>query len=371
MELIVKFILCMLVIFLSTQVTASTKSDVIQENRVKIGPITTSPVSYNNKIYFLANTGVLFKSNYDQSVIQNIFKTNKSTFSGLTLHKEFVYFGEGLHKDNQSYLFAYNLKTQKLAFKQVFDGHIERRPLYYKDIIYVGHGPGGISAYSTKTKKILWTQKKTTDGLLHVDATPIPFERNGRLEVCVPSIYKFKGLACLDAKTGDILHTQKLLLSPKSETRLVNGYMIGYATKGTMNDNEFKTPSRFYIYNLKEKKLVKDIVLRGYNFYPPIIEEGSKVFVTLSTGDLITINLTDGKIGYVSEFPEPFISTPFKIKDELCAIGIMGKLLCFKKTKSGYSMSKEKRYYETPIGNIEKEINKKLYIPSRMGYFHL
>ena len=146
--------------------------------------------------------------------------------------------------------------------------------------------------------------------------------------------------------------------------------LVGFATEGTMNDNEFKNPTRFYIYQLSEKKLVKEVNLRGYNFFSPIKAKGKDLFVTLSTGDLITINTDNGKIGYVSEFPEPFISTPFKIKGDLCAIGVMGKLLCFKKTKTGYTISKEKRYYESPIGQV-KEIKGKLYIPSRMGYFHL
>jgi hypothetical protein len=53
-----------------------------------------------------------------------------------------------------------------------------------------------------------------------------------------------------------------------------------------------------------------------------------------------------------------------------CAIGIMGQLLCYEKGKTQYHVARKKRYFESPIGII-KEIDGKIYVPSRMGFFHL
>jgi hypothetical protein len=73
----------------------------------------------------------------------------------------------------------------------------------------------------------------------------------------------------------------------------------------------------------------------------------------------------------VGEFPEPFVSNAFKMDDALCAIGVMGELLCYKQAKSSYALSTEKRYTESPIGQIKAKINGKYYIPSRIGYLIL
>jgi hypothetical protein len=59
------------------------------------------------------------------------------------------------------------------------------------------------------------------------------------------------------------------------------------------------------------------------------------------------------------------------MQDELCAFGIMGQLLCYKQTKTGYALTKEKRYYETSVGKVSAPIAGKIYVPSRMGHFLL
>lgn len=138
-----------------------------------------------------------------------------------------------------------------------------------------------------------------------------------------------------------------------------------------MIDSKWDTPSRFFIVNLEEKKLHKEVELRGFNFYSPQRISKNEVFVSISTGDIISISLETGKINYISEFPEPFISNTFIHENQYCTLGVMGMLLCFKKTKGSYGITLEKRYFETPIGRIGEAIEGKLYVPSRLGFFNL
>ena len=347
--------------------SAATIADKILTNRVKIGPTINSPIEYLGKIYFLANTGVLFESNYDLSEIKDIFKTDLPTFSSMTENNGVLYFGEGLHEHNKTHLYAYDLKNKKLIFKFPTEGHIERPPFIHENIAYIGFGQTGIGALDLNTNKLIWQKKTIKSGKLHVDATPIIHD--GKL--CSVSIYDFKGVFCLNPKDGNEVFDLKMALSPKSEVGISGDLIFGYATEANMSDLKFNTESNFYIVNLKEKKIVKEVKLRGYNFFAPIIIPNNNVFVTLSTGDLITISLTNGVITYVGEFPEPFISNAFLVDDALCAIGIMGQELCYKPVKGGFALTLEKRYVESPIGQIKNKINKKYYIPSRIGYFLL
>ena len=342
-------------------------ADKILTNRVKIGPTINSPIEFLGKIYFLANTGTLFESNYDLSEVKDIFKTDLPTFSAMTESDGVLYFGEGLHEHNKTHLYAYDLKSKKLVFKFPTQGHIERPPVIHENIAYIGFGSFGIGALDLKTNKLLWQKKAIKNGKLHVDATPVIY--NDML--CSVSIYDFKGVFCLNPKDGNEIFDLKMALSPKSEVGISSDILFGYATEANMSDLKFNTESNFFIANLKDRKMVKEVKLRGYNFFAPIVIPDNKVFVTLSTGDLITISLTNGDITYVGEFPEPFISNSFLVDGALCAIGIMGQELCYKPVKGGYALTLEKRYIESPIGQIKNKINKKYYVPSRIGYFLL
>ena len=112
-------------------------------------------------------------------------------------------------------------------------------------------------------------------------------------------------------------------------------------------------------------KMTKE--LRGFNFFAPFIK-GDEAFINLSTGDFILLNLQSSKIHFLGEFPEPFINTAFMKKENYCGIGIMGKSICYEKTKSGFALSHDKRHMETVIGKISL-FNNTVYAPTRTGYF--
>jgi len=349
----------------------SVMSGSFNEMREKIGPTVHAPTPYKEGYIFLATTGILYQSNKELTKLKKLLQTEQSSTGGLTLIGDKVYFGDGLHNNNNSFLYGYDLSKEELIFKVKVEGHIESAPLPYNNQLLITLGPKGIGYFSLETKDFIWkksifldskTKKRYT---LHIDQTPILYGEN----ICLGTIYSSKGIACLEAKSGKEISYTGLKYSQKSELGSHNHYLYGLATEADMVSTKWNTPATFFIFDMKKMSLIKEVSLRGYNFYRPLSIPNDEVFVTLSTGDLITISLEDGSIGYVSEFPEPFISNPFNYQGQFCAIGIMGKLLCYKKTKEGYGLSFEKRFMETPIGSLTAQ-NPSL-IPSRFGFFKL
>ncbi len=335
-------------------------------NRVKIGPTISSPLEYNDKLYFLATTGILYEMSKDHKSLTKLFQTKKSSVSGISIYNGVAYFGEGLHKDRNVNLYAFDLKTKKLIFSKKVKGHIEKEPILEGDILYVSLGPSGLGAFDIKSQKFIWITDRFKNNKIHVDSTPILYKD----QICVGSIYEFKGLVCLNKSDGKVSFNQKLTYSSKSELGLVNDIIYGFSTEANLVNSKWNTPSTFFIIDLKNKKLIKEVELRGFNFFSPLKISEDEVFVSISTGDIITISLKNGLITYVNEFPEPFLSNPFMYNNQYCTLGAMGKLLCYKKTKAGYAMTLEKRYYETPIGRV-KSNSEVFHIPSRIGFFNL
>ena len=351
-------------IFIS-QLTVESANDTAL--RSKIGPTVSSPVENNGKLYFLATTGVLYEINKNLEKLENIFQTEKNSLSGITINNNIAYFGEGLNKDDKVNLYAFDLTEKKLKSKTAIEGHIGKRPALNNGILYIALGPKGLGSYDISSQKFLWKIDKFGRNTIHTDSTPIFYGKN----VCIGSRDKFKGIVCLNKKTGSMDSSYPLKYSAKSELALSRERLFGFATEANLVDSKWNTPSTFFIIDLQKNKLIKEVELRGFNFYSPTLINQDEVFIAISTGDIITISLNDGKISYVSEFPEPFLSNTFVYKKQYCAIGAMGMLLCYKKTQKNWALSYEKRYYESPIGKISGPIDGKHYLPSRTGFFNL
>jgi hypothetical protein len=186
-------------------------------------------------------------------------------------------------------------------------------------------------------------------------------------KICATSVYELKGVVCLDPKSGKVLQMGVLARDPKSEITLWKDHVVGYATEGDLVKPKFDVPADLYIYDVKNDKVKMSKELRGFNFFAPVIN-GDEAFVTLSTGDFINVNLNDGKIQFMGEFPEPFTNNSFMKGQAFCGVGIMGKFMCYSRAKSGYALSTDKRLMETVIGKVIWE-NGKLVAPSRLGYY--
>jgi hypothetical protein len=354
-----------LLIILLAVLSFSTFGD-IKKTRATIGPTVHGPISYKADLYFLATTGNLYKSDKKISKAKNLFHTDQTTVSDLTLDKDSIYFGDGLHDAKLTHLYHYSLSKNKLLKKVALKGHIQRPISFDNEMIYVGHGPGGVSAISKKDYSIVWNVSKIDKKVIHVDSKILLLGDNA----CFSSIYTTKAFICVNKKTGEVVKRHDFKESPKMMLSQVGDYIIGATTKADLLKSKFDIPSTLFFFNTKSMKVEHTKELRGFNFFAPQKLNEDEFFITLSTGDLLTYSIKNKKITFVGEFPEPFISTPFMIGTDLCAIGIMGQLLCNEKGKTRYHITKKKRYFESPIGVIRK-IDGKHYIPTRIGYLIL
>lgn len=345
------------------------KKEFKQNPRAAIGPVMNPPILYKNKIYTLATTGVLYESNPDFSKLKAIATTLNTTASGLLLHEGVLYYGEGIHHNKVTYLHAYDLNLKKEKFKIEFKGHIERAPVAQGNTLFVGLGPGGLAAVDLNKQKVAWKIEKLDGKSLHVDMTPVLVKNN----LCFTSVYDYRALICMNTGNQKVLVNHKFKWSPKGQIGYQDGVIYGMLTEANFIKDNWKSPGIFFGYGLKDSKIQFETKLRGFNMFAPYVEN-NEAFVSLSTGDFITISLKDGAITYVDEFPEPLVSSTFKMKNSYCAIGIMGKLLCYKRrdqknnSVTPFTLSYEKRFMETVVGQVSGLIGDDLYLPTRVGH---
>lgn len=334
----------------------------VQDTRALIGSTFSAPVSFNGKFYFVATTGVLYESDPEFKNVTKLYEGKKQTLGSLTLAEGKLFWGDGLHTDQKSLLHIFDLKSKKLIKDIEVQGHIERAPLFSQITVFLPLGPAGIMAINNQDLKIKWHTKVHGSKKLHVDSNILVVGE----KICATSVYELKGVICLDAKTGKVLQMAQLTRDPKSEITLWKDHVVGFATEGDLTKPKWDIPADLFIYDVKNDKMKMSKELRGFNFFAPYIS-GDEAFITLSTGDFILVNLNDGKIQFLGEFPEPFTNNAFVRGTDFCGIGIMGKYMCYGKTKSGYALTIDKRLMETVIGFVTYQ--DKLIAPTRVGYY--
>jgi outer membrane protein assembly factor BamB len=331
--------------------------------RAKIGSTFSAPLSVGDKYYFVATTGVLFEADKNLKAVTKLYEGKKQTLGALALIDQKLFWGDGLHTDTKSILHIYDLKTKKMIKELEVNGHIERAPLLHNGLVILPLGPGGIMAINLSDYKTKWITTAFEGKDLHVDSNILLIGD----KLCATSVYKLKGVFCLDPKTGKVTQASQLSRNPKSEITVWKDHVVGFATEGDLATPKWDIPSDFFIYDVKNDKMKMSKELRGFNFFAPYIS-GDEAFVTLTTGDFILINLNEGKIQFLGEFPEPFLNNTFMKDADYCSIGIMGKYMCYGKAKTGYALTVDKRLMETVIGKIIYE-NKKIIVPTRVGYY--
>lgn len=336
-----------------------------QSLRSKIGPTVRLPLKIGDNYFFLSGGGVLLKTDLELEKAEILFKTEKPSASPVLSYNDYFIFGEGLHDHNDSKLYIYNNSKRKLETSIKINGHVQREGIVYKDILYVGAGPGGLKAIDLKKKKINWSLSEYKNEKLHIDSNPIIYKD----KICFTSIYNRKSILCANLK-GEVIFEEKRKKNPKGELLLVENILISMATDADMMKLKFDHPANLVIIDLDTEKVIHDIKLRGFNFFKPLQIAKDEIMLNLSTGDMITVNLTSGKIGYIGEFPEPFVSTPFKIGKSFCSLGLMGKLICKEKGKDQYVITKEKRFFESPVGEVG-QLGDKILSVSRTGFFEV
>ena len=355
-----KFII-FLVLILCVKASAEKKPE-ISYVRQKIGPVYAPPVQFQNSIYFIGSSGALYSSDFDQVKVKELFKMKLRSVAEPLLNGTTLYFGDGLHEDENSNLYAYDLVQKKIKFSISIDGHVEKKPAIFGDFLIVGLGPAGIAAFNKQTGKVALEVKKIGDKNLHVDSSPIV--RNGH--IYFTSIYSYKAIIGMQASDGKVLWKHETSKSPKADLVIDDDYIVSLASEGGLTTEEREIPSELVVLRSKTGDLISKKELRGSNYFPQMISK-NEIFIALSTGDIISVEITSGKMAVVDQYPEPFLASTFFFNDSACAISVAGRLFCYKNKKLTY----KKELGEINIGKVSDVIHDRVYLPSRAGFFVL
>lgn len=343
-------------------VLANSPGPKVSKERQDIGPVYSTPLVYKNRMIFLASTGSLYESTLLQTKIKSLFRTKLSTIAQPIIYKDIVYFGDGLHDDKESNLYAYDLKKNKILFTQTVPGHIEKSVRISGNKIVTGLGPAGVGAFDLATGKPLWHTKSHDGKPLHVDSAPI-IEGD---KFYIGSIYASKAIMALKVSDGSVIWSTPTLKSPKMDLALHGNKLIGLSTEAGLMSEKRDIPADFVVVDKNSGNVLLQKELRGANFFPQLILD-NEVFVSLMTGDLVMLNIDSGAIRVVDQYPEPFIASTFLASGAVCAVSYMGRLACYKNGKS----SIKKDLGEQVIGRISSKIGGNFYLPTRMGYYIL
>ncbi|OQW46093.1 MAG: hypothetical protein A4S09_16800 [Proteobacteria bacterium SG_bin7] len=333
----------------------------IQKERQEIGPVYAAPLKYKGHMIFLASTGGLYESTFEQKNLKSLFRSKLPTVAQPVIYGDIVYFGDGLHDNTESNLYAYDLKKNKLVFSVSVSGHIEKAVKIVDEKIITGLGPAGVAAFDMKTGKTLWHTKEYNGKKLHVDSEPII---DGD-KFYIGSIYEHKAIIALNVADGSVIWNVPLEKSPKMDLVLEKRKLVGLSTEAGLMEEKRDVPSDFFVVD-KSGKLLIQKELRGANFFPQLIKKNA-AFVSLMTGDVISIDLDSGKVTVIDQYPEPFIATTFTNGGANCAVSFMGRLACYKNGKSFL----KKDLGEQVIGRISPDMAGKVYLPTRVGYYIL
>jgi outer membrane protein assembly factor BamB len=340
--------------------TKSSPKELLHDiKRLQVGPVYNSPVMYGDNLYFISSTGSLFTANADLKKVTKIFDLKQNSVSGLLIDGDMAYFGDGLHANELSNFYAYDLKLKKLKYSVKMDGHLEKTPIKWKNTILVSIGPAGLVSLDVDTGKILWSLNKVNKKELHIDSTPLIIDD----KVFIGSIYKNKKIISLDPENGKIIWTKDLDMSPKSDLIYFENKIISVSTEGDLTSSERMIPAELVILNTKDGELFFKSKLRGANFFPQLIYN-DKLILSLTTGDFLSFNFKNKTITPIDQIAEPFLSSPFIKKNDLCVASVMGRIFCYSKD---YKKIDSFNTNEVIIGNINK-VEDSFYLPTRIGY---
>lgn len=331
-----------------------------------IGAIYTSPIKFNKKLYFVSADGVLFESDLQGNNAKALFKTMKKSISGIVESNGILYFGEGLHFDEITYFHAFDPVKNKLLFKYKVNGHIEKTPVIYKNMIIFSAGKGGLIALEKETGDLIWeTKKMNISQKLHIDAIPIIHKGT----IYVAAIYDNKGLLCLDLETGKVTCFIKTKFDIKTDLVFKYPRLVGLGTSASFAEKDRLKPSILYSFNIKSKKIEKEHKLRGHNYFFNYLNiKTGYMFFGMSSGDVLRIHIENHDLKYLDVLPEVFKSTGFKYAGNDCLISTRGVFVCYDKNHKRIKTSKN--FVRTSVGTNSR-INKFIYLPTRFGYLTL
>lgn len=326
----------------------------------QVGAIYRAPIKYRDNLYFLASSGTLYKSDSKFKKLTSLFQTTKKTISALERDNNILYFGDGLHHDEISFLYAYDMKKNKLLFQKKIKGHIEKKPIIYKDKVIFSSGRGGLIALNKKTGESIWKLSRNLTKALHIDSTPVIVKD----KMFFTSIYENKGLYSAEPKSGKILSFYPSKEDIKNDLLVFGKYIISFETKALIDSKDRNISTLMRVFDTQKKKFIKDLKLRGHNFF---IQKTDNDFVNiaLSSGDIVRVSIPELKTTYLNLYPEPFMSSSFKYNKLDCFFSTLGRFSCY---DSKGSKKKESRdILRAAFGDIAV-VDGSIYIPTKSGY---
>jgi hypothetical protein len=178
------------------------------------------------------------------------------------------------------------------------------------------------------------------------------------------SIYDFKAVLAADVATGKISWTANTRLSPKSDLLFSGKKLVALTSDGGLGEEKREIPGEVVVIDPRSGRIYFTKELRGSNFFPQLLKN-NEAFLALSTGDIVTVGLDDGKVTVVDQFPEPFLASTFHHDGNSCAASTMGRVVCYDKNKK---LVNQKELSENIIGWVEKPLDGKIFLPTRKGY---
>jgi hypothetical protein len=325
----------------------------------QMGSVYRPPIKVGSHLYILASSGTLFKTDLNLKNQMPLFQTEKKTFSGILRDKNILYFGDGLHHDKASFFYAYDLVKNKIVFKLPVKGHIEKFPIKYKKNIIFSAGIGGLISIDAKSGKVMWKITKDLTKSLHIDATPIIKGST----LYFSSIYNHKALLCADADHGKLTCSHPTKLGVANDILDYGKYLVSFHTTARSTTKKYETPTLLKIFDIEQKKYIKEIKLRGFNFFINKSRE-NQINLATSSGDIIRVEVPSGKVSYLDQHPEPYMSSSFRLDDNDCFFSTMGRFSCYNSAHKRVTESRD--VLRAAIGDISK-IDGKFYIPTRIG----
>lgn len=145
----------------------------------------------------------------------------KPIFSSPCVFSGKLYFGEGLHSDNDCRLFCLDSNTGAKLWDYKTAGHVESSPVVRGGRVYFGAGDDGLHCLDAESGVKFWQLSG-----YHIDATPLVF---GDMRVfvgsCSTSGSRFRDLRLLaaDAKSGQIVWNEPAELSCLAKPNIRDG----------------------------------------------------------------------------------------------------------------------------------------------------
>jgi outer membrane protein assembly factor BamB len=156
---------------------------------------------------------------FDNEYEKDSDKGMKPAFSAPVYADGRVYFGEGLHTDNNSRLFCLDAATGRKLWDYQTDSHTESSPAVADGKVVIGAGYHGLHCVDVETGKLVWRYPKDAKAeqrVAHVDCNP--FIANGKVyagsgykpEYIKDDMNKENTIFCLKLTTGELVWKERV-----------------------------------------------------------------------------------------------------------------------------------------------------------------